>query len=1084
MKKVIGFLSMVLCLLLVCGLVAAGAEDVTKPQLSEIPPLPAGDNTGSLRVLVFNDKNGNGYQGNNEDGMPGVTICLMQGEEIIAGAETGADGTVLFENVPAGIYATRTWLPDDWAFSNFGAEGRLDASAYGLSVLGYATSGEVTVYAGAEAVQGVGIQMSYHVGGFCWEEAGTADGLYTEEDTLLGGVRITLDGQKNGLHYETVSNPDGTWRIDRVRPAYYTLTVYAPEGLMFTKHTGTPGIRSVFTQDGVTQASRTIDLNDKVSKEKQNIGFKSAGAVKGICYIDANYNGYYDEGEEPLPGVKMVVLKSSTDEHLVTTFSGEDGRFTLTGLKGSTYKIKALLPDDGSDFTITAEGDLGNHFAARPGRRENFWVGFVLQDEETREIAVGAIYPATIKGTVYMDDDFSATLNGKEKIVSNYLVSLADQNGNIVTADKTSVKGVFELTNVPPGTYRLSVQAVKGYAFTKQGEGNVILNKTGGEGCSELFEVHIGDAITGMDIGMIRPGTVEGDVFTDLNDNGLRESGENGMEGVTVRLVSEDGEEAFRAEIGADGHFLFDAVMPGRYYVEYQLPENTVIGKTAAGGNEISGEGRTDVFDFKTGGYQKAPLCGVLTLGRIEGTAYQDHNGNGMQDSGEETLAGMTVKLIPSRNDLEEISAVTGDDGSFILDALRPDEYTLEAACPEGFAMSRTDYLGLPLTAGKTTQRVTLEVSMGATWDGQMTGAVIPAAIRGRVWMDENNNGLFDDGEKTPAGLTITVIDESTGNVFDTPVTDAEGFFEAAGMIPGSFAVTYPLDESTIAPKAGDSQFAEKNGILEFTGIQLGENEIRDNLLLGIVRYTKISGQVWIDRGGETEALPGAAVTLTDENGTTVDSTVSDEYGEYCFAYLMPGTYTLHVLAPEGCVIIEPDDERLTGSLRSVMNETLNRNGTSDPVEIRMNQDRGGMDIGCVLPGAIGDVCWLDLDGDGLQGAGEGGIPGVRIEAQRDGVTVAETLSDQYGFYRIPDLYPATYTLKVTPPKEVKPTGRRTDIPMIASVLEETSDSVCYAYDISVDSDQPNYNADLGFVLRKDGVLPAGYGEGAAQRWQ
>ena len=62
-------------------------------------------------------------------------------------------------------------------------------------------------------------------------------------------------------------------------------------------------------------------------------------------------------------------------------------------------------------------------------------------------------------------------------------------------------------------------------------------------------------------------------------------------------------------------------------------------------------------------------------------------------------------------------------------------------------------------------------------------------------------------------------------------------------------------------------------------------------------------------------------------------------------------------------------------------------------------------------------------------------------------------------------------------------TVRRTDIPIIASVLEETDGSVCYAYDIAVESDCPNYNADLGFVLRRDDVLPAGYGQGATQIW-
>ena len=120
---------------------------------------------------------------------------------------------------------------------------------------------------------------------------------------------------------------------------------------------------------------------------------------------------------------------------------------------------------------------------------------------------------------------------------------------------------------------------------------------------------------------------------------------------------------------------------------------------------------------------------------------------------------------------------------------------------------------------------------------------------------------------------------------------------------------------------------------------------------------------------------------------------------------------------------------------------------------------------------------------DGLQAGNEPGIPNVRIELQRDGATIAETVTDQYGFYRFVDLYPATYILKVTAPPEVKPTLHRTDLPMINSVLEETEETVSYSVPVTVESDRSFYDADLGFVSRKKGVLPAGTGEGETQNW-
>ena len=361
----------------------------------------------------------------------------------------------------------------------------------------------------------------------------------------------------------------------------------------------------------------------------------------------------------------------------------------------------------------------------------------------------------------------------------------------------------------------------------------------------------------------------------------------------------------------------------------------------------------------------------------------------------------------------------------------------------------------------------------------------MPASVSGQIWLDENNNGLFDDGEQTPAGYQVTVTDEWNGKVFDTLRTDEEGKFSTSGMIPGSFTLSFPLDERTIAPKSGNSDFREDNGKLVITGLQLSENENREGLLLGIVRYTTISGNVWIDKGDAVESLAGAVITLKDGDGNELRTQTTSGNGSYVFDKLMPGFYQLEALMPEGCVIIEHDDPRLNDSRISVLTETLNRSGTSDLIDLKMDQDQKQVDIGCVLPGRIGDFCWLDLDGDGLQGMNEPGIPNVRITLLRDGMTVAETVTDQYGFYRFNDLYPAEYTLEVDAPAEVKPTNRRTDIPIIASVLDETTENGMYRSVVfTVTSDNANYNVDIGFVCLRDGVYPAGTGEGKKQIWK
>ena len=72
----------------------------------------------------------------------------------------------------------------------------------------------------------------------------------------------------------------------------------------------------------------------------------------------------------------------------------------------------------------------------------------------------------------------------------------------------------------------------------------------------------------------------------------------------------------------------------------------------------------------------------------------------------------------------------------------------------------------------------------------------------------------------------------------------------------------------------------------------------------------------------------------------------------------------------------------------------------------------------------------------------------------------------------------------MTAPAEVKPTVLRTDLRIIASVLTETEDEVCVSGLVTVESNKDNFNADLGFVCRREGVLPAGVGEGKKQVWR
>ena len=344
------------------------AAATPEPQVSI---LRASAETGTFHIKVFFDSNTNGECGPYEKGVGAIPVYVIsETGEAVTGGVTGGDGEITLPGLTPGTYRIRVVLPEPWGFSRKGKEASLNRSAMDFSASGTQESEKIRIGAGETAERGVGLLKGVMVDGVCWLDE-NADGVMDPKEPRLAGARITLSGQKNGLEFETYSDEKGYWKITRLRAGYYDFTSYAPDGLMFTRYSRTGGKnRSVFTTEGRTKATKTLDLNDGFNDLDQNIGFTWQATVSGMVFLDGNYNGLYDEGEKPMAGVKVTAIKQNRDDEVAVAYSGKDGRYVLAGLRGGTYRIRAVLPEDGSNFTVAVDNPEGNHFVARDNRRE------------------------------------------------------------------------------------------------------------------------------------------------------------------------------------------------------------------------------------------------------------------------------------------------------------------------------------------------------------------------------------------------------------------------------------------------------------------------------------------------------------------------------------------------------------------------------------------------------------------------------------------------------------------------------------------------------------------------------------------
>ena len=86
--------------------------------------------------------------------------------------------------------------------------------------------------------------------------------------------------------------------------------------------------------------------------------------------------------------------------------------------------------------------------------------------------------------------------------------------------------------------------------------------------------------------------------------------------------------------------------------------------------------------------------------------------------------------------------------------------------------------------------------------------------------------------------------------------------------------------------------------------------------------------------------------------------------------------------------------------------------GRTTPTTLVSGENDLSWDAGIYQQAALGDRVWHDRDGDGVQDAGEPGVPNVTVMLYENGTPIMTTTTDSTGFYGFNDLKPNTpYTV-------------------------------------------------------------------------
>ncbi|MDR1494398.1 MAG: carboxypeptidase regulatory-like domain-containing protein [Planctomycetaceae bacterium] len=797
------------------------------------------------------------------------------------------------------------------------------------------------------------------ISGNVFEDA-NRDNVFDATETGIANVYLELhvwDSASNayvGTGKYDVTNSSGFYQFENVLPGKYRIVETQPDGYWSVGS-------KAGTVDGQTRGQSVaadilaeIELLGGENSVHNDFGEIRPGALSGYVYEDNNDNGIKDANEAGIGNVTLELYKwDAASQQYVTA-----GRTTITDNSSGYYEFKELDPDqtymivetqpldylDGKDRA----GSLGG-IAPSPDTDRILGI-HVGVGQFGRNYNFGELKPSSISGHVAVDQNGNNYLDSGDLFLADIPVNLYDANGNKIATTKTDENGYYIFNNLKPGIYKVTEEQPAEYY-----DGPDFLGTEGGE-------LVLPDSIAGIPIMVAdthgadydfleyRGGSIEGFVYEDENNNGVKENGENGIGGVVVILWDGD-EEIARTVTDENGRYKFDNLEPGKVYAITEEQPDYCDGKDAAGtlgGTAMNPGDRIEGIAVSAGAAGQNYNFGELKYSSLAGYVYEDWNNDGNKDTDEPPLQDVTLQLWVW-NEAENVYQATGriattdTNGHYQFDNICPyKNFRIVEVQPDGYISGKNKAGDIGGTASDANDWITDIIltpdvhadnyNFGELREAKISGYVYEdvALVNGQTDMTYTDNGVKDTDEKGIADVTIDLYKLENGSyvLVATTTTDTNGFYEFRGLNPGTYQVveSQPEDyfdgQDAIGSIGGISR--DDDDLITAINVFSGANGINYNF--GELTPCTISGYVFQD--GDTiyyaDAKPSVesvrdgvkksgdkplgnvvlvlcdrtGMALYDEDGVLITA-ITDANGYYEFNGLTPEQYGVREIQPQ-----------------------------------------------------------------------------------------------------------------------------------------------------------------------------------------
>jgi len=460
------------------------------------------------------------------------------------------------------------------------------------------------------------------------------NGIQDAEDEGVAGIEVLLwtdddgDGTPDTLIATQTTDANGSYQFLGLSPHVTYLVQFiipADAGKLFTIQDAGGNDGADSDADPATGFTAPITVEEGEKKDNVDAGvINSPASIGDLVFRDTNRNGIQDPGEPGEDGVTVILLTGNKDV-LETTITANGGLYSFSNLNPKeVFRIRFEAPAN-TGFTSQDAGandSADSDAAVDTGQTDPI---SLAPGENNDDVDAGIVNDfVTLGDFVFSDTDQDGVQDAGEPGIAGIVVNLLDKGGVQIATTTTDADGRYTFSVDPKLSFIIEIEVPddRGVSPMDASPDDTADSDIGDDGRTDPIQPTPGEDDTTIDAGLFNLGASIGDtVFEDIDSDGIQDPGEEGIGGVTVNLLTKDGD-------------------------------------------------RTDI----DGGLVNEPAI-------IGGDVFQDADGDGIQDPGEPGVAGVTVNLLDKGKGALQ-TTTTDSDGSYSFSVSPKQSFIIEVEEP------------------------------------------------------------------------------------------------------------------------------------------------------------------------------------------------------------------------------------------------------------------------------------------------------------------------------------------------------------------------------------------------------------------